>query len=69
MKTVFDKDGKELKVGNHVIAPEPNESDIYNFGGWVGHITDILDNGNAIVEDADSDFFEIEANRLELVED
>lgn len=27
-------------------------------------VSDLLDNGNAIVEDEDIDFFEIESNRL-----
>ena len=45
MKTTFDINGKKIVIGEFVIMPEPNEDDIYTFGGWVRHVTDILDNG------------------------
>jgi hypothetical protein len=68
MKKVFDKNGKQITDRTHqVLVPEPNETDIHIFE-FVGRVADILDNGNVIVEDMDSDFFEIEANRLEIVE-
>ena len=68
MKEVFDKNRKQINVMNEVLVPEPNESDIHNFE-FVGTVSDILDNGNVIVEDGDSDFFEIEAERLEVIHD
>lgn len=61
----LDKNGKELLVGMEVLVPEPNETDIHLFS-FTGVIADLLDNGNAIIEDQDIDFFEIESNRLEI---
>ena len=52
----------------HVLVPDPISDDIHNHE-FQGTIADILDNGNVIVEDGDSDFFEIEAYRLEVLED
>lgn len=66
MKKAFDKNGKEITNISEVLVPEPNDSDIHNHS-FVGSVADILDNGNIIVEDQDSDFFEIEANRLEVL--
>lgn len=68
MKKVIDKNGVEITEFSIVNAPEPNETDIYNFE-FQGTVADILDNGNVIVEDQDSNFFEIEADRLEVVKD
>ena len=62
---VFDVNGKEINHGDEVLMPEPNGTDIHNHD-FVGYVNDILDNGNIIVEDGDSDFFEIEANRVEI---
>lgn len=68
MKKVIDKNGVEITEFSIVNAPEPNETDIYNFE-FQGTVADILNNGNVIVEDQESNFFEIEANRLEVVKD
>ena len=65
MKKVFDKNGREIKDTDTVNVPEPNGSDIHQHE-FTGHVADILDNGNVVVEDGDSEFFEIEANRLEV---
>jgi len=62
----LDKNGIEIIHLASVLVPEPNETDIHNFP-FAGTATDLLDNGNVIVEDGDSDFFEIEANRLEVI--
>jgi len=63
-----DKNGKELKVGQNVQVPEPNDTDIHNFE-FVGYITDIIEENNTvIIEDGDSDFFEIESERLIIIE-
>jgi len=64
----FDKNGKEIHHFASVEVPEPNDSDNYNFS-FVGTAIDHLDNGNVIVEDGDSDCFEIEANRLEVYDE
>ena len=64
-----DKNGKLLEVGQHVIVPDPNETDIHNFS-FVGYLNDILEErGTCIIEDGDSDFFEIECERLEIETD
>jgi hypothetical protein len=62
---VFDMNGREIKVGDDVMMPEPNGTDIHCHE-FVGYVNDILDNGNLIIEDGDSDFFEIEPNRVEV---
>jgi len=65
---MFDKNGNILDVGDEVIVPDPIASDLHNFS-FIGHVTDILvDRGTAIVEDQDSDFFEIECDRLLLAD-
>jgi len=48
-----------------VTVPDPIGDDIHNHE-FQGTVADILDNGNVIVEDGDSDFFEIESYRLEV---
>lgn len=58
-----DINGNELLVGMEVIVPTPNSSDLH-VCEFIGVVSDLLDNGNAIVEDEDIDFFEIESNRL-----
>lgn len=66
MSKFTDKHGVFITVGDNVQAPEPDEYDNFNFE-FVGYVADIMDNGNIIVEDQDSDFFEIEHNRLEII--
>lgn len=56
MKTQFN-------VLDTVLMPEPNESDAWTYGGFYAVVADIRENGNLIVEDQDSDFFEIEPER------
>lgn len=55
----------EFEIGDSVEAPEPNESDTYNHGGWIGTILDIRGE-LADVEDGDGDVFSIELERLTL---
>lgn len=63
-----DKNNVILTVGQTVNVPAPNASDIHN-NAFTGIVADILeDRGTAIVEDNELDFFEIEGNRLEIVE-
>jgi len=62
-----DKNGKKLKAGQTVEVPEPMNDDVYNFE-FRGYVVDILEEkGTVIVEDGDSDFFEIEGERLEII--
>jgi len=62
-----DKNGKEIRVGQTVDVPEPNETDIHIFE-FRGYVVGVLKkNGTVIVEDNESDFFEIESERLEIV--
>ena len=67
-KIVIDKNGKEIVHHAEVIVPDPNGSDIH-VHSFQGTVVDIFPNGNCIVEDGDSDFFEIESERLEVVLD
>lgn len=62
-----DKNGKTINLGANVELPDPNDTDIHGYA-FVGRVTDILaEKGTLIVEDQDSDFFEIEGNRVEVV--
>ena len=62
-----DKNGTEIKLNDQVLVPEPNDDDIHN-KSFVGNATDLFEElGIVVVEDQDSDFFEIEAERLEVV--
>ena len=60
---------KQFNVLDTVLMPEPNESDAWTYGGFCAVVADIRENGNLIVEDADSDFWEIEAERVTKVEE
>jgi hypothetical protein len=55
---------QNIGIGTRVVMPEPNATDSYSIGGFVGTVADILGNGNLIVEDADAVFHEIEAARI-----
>lgn len=64
-----DKNDVKINVGDTVDVPEPNGSDIHNFE-FRGTVADVLkEKGTVIVEDGDSDFFEFEPERLEVVPD
>ena len=61
---MLDKTGRYLEVGQDVLVPDPNDSDMHTHS-FVGYVVDVLeDRGTAIVEDQCSNFFEIEADRL-----
>lgn len=66
LNVLLDKNGKQIEYLGSVIVPDPNESDVH-YHSFVGIVVDLLDNGNVIVEDQDSDFFEIEANKLVVI--
>ena len=61
----LDKNGNVIRVGDTVDAPDPDDSDIYNFA-FRGTIV-AFRYEYAIVADQDGNEFEIETNRLELV--
>lgn len=66
---MFDKKGTLLETGQEVNVPSPNPdgSDIWNFE-FNGIVEDVLeDRGTAIVLDNDGDFFEVEGDRLKIV--
>jgi hypothetical protein len=62
-----DKNGTEISVGDSVVVPDPIGSDIHNHS-FIGYVCDIFDDGNVCVEDGDSDFFTIEPERLEVID-
>jgi hypothetical protein len=63
-----DKHGKEIKTGMNVMMPEPNETDIWNFGGFVAYVEELAEYNNTIVvSDGDGDFFQLEPDRVEIV--
>lgn len=61
--TSQDKNGETLYIGDNVITPEPNNTDLHGHE-FNGQIVDIYANGNCVVEDGDGDCFEIEGSRL-----
>ena len=66
-----DFHGNTITYGASVTMPEPNGTDdAWFFGGFVATVWDTKDDGKLItVEDSDGDFFDVEPNRVELVED
>ena len=63
---MIDRKGQVLETGDSVVVPDPNATDIHHHS-FVGTVVDILeDRGTAIVEDQESDFFELETERLEV---
>jgi hypothetical protein len=64
-----DSAGKEIKIGDTVLVPEPQEE----FGdlqqnGFQGHV-DSFKGEYVTVMDGKGDCFDVEPNRLEIVED
>lgn len=62
-----DKNGKEIFLGNLVELPAPNKTDVHHHS-FVGTVID-FQGKNVLVEDQDSDIFEIEAERTEILPD
>ena len=57
----------ELEIGDAVIVPEPNESDLHAHS-FQGTVIDIRDEeGLASVEDMDGNIFDIEVKRLKII--
>lgn len=56
----------KLTIGSKIVMPEPFGADNWNHGGFIGSVTDIIEEtGYCAVEDQDSDFFTIEIDRAE----
>lgn len=57
-----DSNQTEIVIGNQVLVPEPNQSDlhVHEFEGYVKSFRD----ENVVVEDMDGDCYEIEPERL-----
>lgn len=60
-----DKNGKEIEQGMHVIMPEPNSNDMWNFGGFSAYVEEFKD-GYLVVTDGDGDSFCVEPNRVKI---
>jgi hypothetical protein len=56
---------ENIKIGDSVLVPEPNETDIHlhEFCGYVHSFR----GQNAIIADGENEFFEIEIERLTLL--
>ncbi len=63
-----DINGDWIKVYSDVEVPEPNDTDTH-LNSFKGCVTEILGNGNCIVEDSEGDSFEIEGVRLTLIQE
>ena len=61
-----DANGNLIRIGDSVLAPEPNESDMYN-NEFVGHVSKFKDDGLCTVVDMENNAFDIEVNRLEVL--
>jgi hypothetical protein len=53
-----------MTIGDTVFIPEPKDGDAWVYGEFYGTVIDIVGTV-AIVEDSDSDCWEIELDRLE----
>lgn len=60
-----DKYGSEIKIGDNVQVPYPNDTDIHN-NEFVGFV-DGFRKGYVVVIDGDDEVFEFEPERLEIV--
>lgn len=56
----------KIKIGDTIVMPTPNKKDAWSHGNFLAVVNDILKNGNLIVEDQESDFWEVEPDRVEL---
>lgn len=59
-----DSLGGTINIGDTVLVPEPNNSDLHQHS-FVGNVEKFR-NGNVVVIDGEGDCFEIEAHRLEI---
>lgn len=57
----------KIKLSDSVIMPEPTEADdFWTFGNFLGTVIGILENGDVLVEDQESNIWQIHPERLEL---
>ena len=55
-----------IDIGESVVVPEPNESDLHNHS-FVGTVIDIDDDAQMVsIEDQDGQIFDIELYRIRL---
>lgn len=52
-----------------MVMPEPSKDDAWEFGDFVARVIAISPGGDLLVEDQDSDVWEVAGNRVELVPD
>lgn len=60
-----DKNNKTISIGDDVIVPDPNETDLHNYscqGSVEGFHGEYV-----LVRDGDGNFFDIEPKRLEII--
>ena len=56
-----------IVIGSSVMVPEPNESDIHEHS-FVGTVVGVFYSGIATVLDQEDDAFDVEIDRLSLVD-
>jgi hypothetical protein len=61
-----DKNGDAIYIFSRVIMPEPGVDDSWSIGGFHARIIDVLLSGDVVVEDQNSDCWQVEPNRLTL---
>ena len=62
-----DMNNTIIKMGNTVRIPEPTPNDLWQHE-FVATVIDYLDNGEIIVEDQDSDCYQMVPHIVEIVE-
>lgn len=62
-----DKFGRTITIGDSVLVPDPNDSDIHNHS-FIGTV-DKFKGEYVVVEDGDDNAFDIEPERLEIQND
>lgn len=61
---MLDKKGNLLEIGQNVVVPDPNDSDLHYYS-FVGIVIDVLENRESVmVKDNNLEFFEIEADKV-----
>jgi len=61
----LDINGEKIEIGDDVIIPDPNDGDDWWYGDFSARVDNIRLTTIGVI-DADDDYFEIEANRVEL---
>jgi hypothetical protein len=64
-----EKTPRSVAIGDRVAMPEPSKDDAWEFGDFVARVIAISPGGDLLVEDQDSDVWEVAGNRVELVPD